>query len=102
MPLIDPSYFEVTFLCRTIGLVGVLIYVTGFLLLCGQKLDSTRPAYFLMTLIAASCVMVSLTADFNLSAALIQGFYVVMSVGGIILRLRNWRSNRTVGGVSPA
>jgi hypothetical protein len=47
-----------------------------------------------MSFTAASCVMVSLMADFNLSAALIQVFYATMSVGGIILRLRQSRSDR--------
>ena len=94
MTLIDPAYFELPFLCRMIGLVGVTIYVTGFFLLCSGRIDSTGPAYFCMNLAAASCVMVSLYAEFNLSAALIQSFYVLMSIGGIALRLRGWRTNR--------
>ncbi|MFK7938043.1 MAG: hypothetical protein AB8B82_01595 [Roseovarius sp.] len=94
MPLIDPTYFEFEFLCRAVGLIGVGIYVIGFFCLCSGRLNSTRPTYFLMSFAAASCVMVSLMADFNLSAALIQVFYATMSVGGIILRLRQVRSGR--------
>ncbi|MEL7097952.1 MAG: hypothetical protein AAGM84_03910 [Pseudomonadota bacterium] len=40
-----------------------------------------------MVLTASSCVTVSLLAEFNLSAALIQAFYIVISSGAIILRL---------------
>lgn len=96
MPFFDPAYFEFDYICRAIGLLGVGIYVTGFFCLCSGKLNSQKPTYFIMSFTAASCVMVSLMADFNLSAALIQVFYATMSIGGIILRLRQTRSNRRV------
>ena len=100
MPIIDPSYFEYTFLCRAAGLLGVLLYVIGFFCLSTGRLDSNRPTYFVLVLTAASLVMISLTSDFNLSAALIQGFYISMSIGAILLRLRAWRrAARAVDGV---
>lgn len=73
-------------ICRAVGLIGFAIYVTGFFLLSVGRLDSRQPLYFALVLVASSCVMLSLWADFNLSAALIQGFYIAMSVGGIVLR----------------
>lgn len=97
MPLIDPAYFEFEFLSRAIGLIGFIIYVGGFFCLCTGRLTSTTPAYFLLILAASSCVMVSLMADFNLSAALIQSFYIVMSTGGIALRWRSWHAFRGGG-----
>ncbi len=93
MPLIDPAYFELPFLCRAVGLIGVCIYVIGFFLLCTGRVNSTQPTYFCLILPASSCVMVSLFADFNLSAAQIQIFYLIMALGGIALRMRAWRSN---------
>ncbi len=88
MVLPDYIFQDATLLCRAIGLVGFMVYVTGFFCLCTGRLSSATPLYFLMTFIAASCVMISLVADFNLSAALIQGFYIIMSLGGIVLRKR--------------
>ncbi|MEJ6388144.1 CBU_0592 family membrane protein [Gymnodinialimonas ulvae] len=82
-------YFsEIDFLtvCRAIGLIGFFLYVTGFFCLSVGKLDSSRPLYFGLVLVAATCVMISLWADFNLPAALIQGFYILMSAGGIVMR----------------
>jgi uncharacterized membrane protein YagU involved in acid resistance len=73
-------------MCRAIGLLGFAIYVTGFLGLSLGRLNSTQPRYFGMVFVASSCVMISLWADFNLSAALIQGFYIVMSFGGLLMR----------------
>ncbi len=73
-------------ICRALGLVGFAIYVIGFFCLSVGKLDSSRPLYFAMVFVASSCVMMSLWADFNLAAALIQGFYIAMSLGGMFLR----------------
>lgn len=93
MPTTDVLYFDVIFFCRAVGLLGFAIYVLGFFLLCSGRLTSATPAFFLLNLTAASCVLVSLVVDFNLSSALIQGFYLLMSLGAVVLRLRMWRSN---------
>lgn len=75
-------------ICHALGLVGFVIYVTAFFCLSLGKLDSSKPFYFVMVLVASSCVLTSLWAEFNLSAALIQGFYIAMSLGAIGLRCR--------------
>ncbi|WP_120500970.1 hypothetical protein [Roseovarius sp. EL26] len=87
MPTSSIEMIDVFILCRAIGLLGFSIYVIGFFCLCSGRLSSATPGYFLLTFIASSCVMVSLIVEFNLSAALIQLFYIVMSLGGIIIRL---------------
>ncbi|MEM6375556.1 MAG: hypothetical protein AAF686_04905 [Pseudomonadota bacterium] len=91
MPLHFPDPLDFDMLCRLTGLFGVLLYVTGFLLLSSGRIDSSRPGYFVLIFIAATCVMVSLCVDFNMSSALIQLFYMLMSVGGIVLRTRKKR-----------
>jgi uncharacterized membrane protein YagU involved in acid resistance len=82
----DLSSVDLETICRALGLLGFAIYVVAFFCLSMGKLTSTRPLYFTMVLIASSCVLASLWADFNLSAALIQGFYIAMSLGAILLR----------------
>ena len=73
-------------LCRAVGLIGFVIYAAGFFCLSTGRLNSGRPLYFGLMFTASSCVMISLWVDFNLSAALIQGFYIVMSLTGLVLR----------------
>ncbi|TCP42318.1 CBU_0592 family membrane protein [Rhodovulum marinum] len=80
-------------LCRAVGLMGFALYVAGFYCLSVGRIDTQRPLYFGLVLAASTCVMVSMIADFNLSAALIQGFYMMMSLGAICLRWRAWASN---------
>ena len=87
---------DVQTLCRAVGLLGFAIYVMAFFALSIGKLDSTRPLYFALVFVASSCVMVSLWADFNLSAALIQAFYITISLCAILMRLRRWRMEALV------
>jgi len=87
----DLGSLDLNALCRAVGLIGFLIYVGAFFALSLGRLSSAQPLYFALVLVASSCVLVSLWADFNLSAALIQGFYIAMSLGAIGLRLSRRR-----------
>ena len=80
------TFPDIDVICRSIGFIGVLLYVGGFFCLCVGRLDSRGTAYFGLVFVAASCVLVSLWADFNLSAAMIQLFYIAMSLGGVVMR----------------
>ncbi len=84
----DFSSIDLNTFLKALGLVGFAIYVTGFMLLSSGRLDSRGTRYFVMTLIASTCVLLSLTVDFNLSSALIQFFYVFVSLSAIFLRAR--------------
>lgn len=86
MTYFDLTQIDLATTCRAIGLFGFATYVTGFFLLCSGRLNSSRPLYFGIVFVASTCVMISLLADFNLSAALIQGFYMTMSVGALLVR----------------
>lgn len=88
MPILDPFLTDPQTLARAIGVMGFFIYVGGFFALCIGRLNSTQPLYFALVFTAAVCVLVSLWADFNLSAAMIQVFYILMSLGGLALRRR--------------
>ena len=90
----DLTTTDIDTLCRAAGLLGFGIYVFAFLGLSMGWLDSTRPRYFAMVLLASTCVLASLWVDFNLSAALIQSFYICMSLGAIAIRLRLQRQRR--------
>lgn len=73
---------------EVIGIVGFVLYVMNYGLLTTRWLNSDCLLYFGINLVAAGCVLFGLMASFNLAAALIQVFWVVMSVLGIVIRLR--------------
>ncbi len=85
---------DITTICRALGLFGFALYVAGFYCLCTGRLDSSTPPYFALVFVASSCVLASLMVDFNLSAVLIQTFYVVMSLSAVAFRWRAWNAGR--------
>lgn len=96
MPLFHVPEFDLLLLCRMFGILGFVFYVFGFFLLCSGRIDSRKPAYFLIVLTASACVMISLIVDFNPGAALIQGFYFVMALATVTRHWRGWRFNRAL------
>lgn len=70
-------------LLNNVGLLGVGFYLSSYALLQMGVLRGNGYPYVVMNLIAASLVLVSLQASFNMSSALIQIFWIVISVFGI-------------------
>jgi hypothetical protein len=66
------------------GNIGVALMVLGYLLLQAEKIRSSDLTYSLMNGIGALLVVVSLLYRFNLSAFLVEGFWFLISVYGLI------------------
>ena len=66
------------------GNVGVALMVIGYLLLQAEKLRSTDLSYSLMNGAGALLVVISLFYRFNLSAFLVEVFWLLISVYGLI------------------
>lgn len=86
--MMSVSMFELRTMCEAIGLLGFCLYVVGYVLLTASVYDSQSSQYFVINLLAAGCVLVSLSYSFNLSSALIQMFWIGISLAGIISRFR--------------
>ncbi|MFK7836639.1 MAG: hypothetical protein AB8B60_10495 [Sulfitobacter sp.] len=74
-------------LAELIGVLGFVLYVSAYSMLTLRVLSTKSVSYFILNLTAASCVLIGLTASFNLASALIQLFWVVMSLIGITLHI---------------
>ena len=66
------------------GNVGVALMVLGYLLLQAEKIRSSDLGYSLMNGAGALLVVVSLLYRFNLSAFLMEAFWFLISVYGLI------------------
>lgn len=66
-----------------LGLIGVVLIVVTYLLLQLEKLRSNDLAYSLFNAIGASMIVLSLLVNFNLSALLMEVFWVLISCLGI-------------------
>lgn len=69
---------------NTAGLAGVVLYLGSYALLQAGLLRGSGYSYAILNLCAASLVLLSLTVAFNLSSAIIQTSWIVISVLGII------------------
>lgn len=66
-----------------VGNIGVVMLIVTYLLLQLNKLRSDDLAYSLLNAIGASFIVVSLLVNFNLSALVIEVFWVLISFIGI-------------------
>lgn len=67
-----------------IGNFGVFLIIFSYLLLQLGKLSSSNIVYSIMNFFGASFVIYSLIDNFNLSAILIEVFWVAISLIGIL------------------
>lgn len=82
-----------------VGNIGVVVLVTTYLMLQLNKLSSSGLAYSLLNAIGAGLIVISLLVDFNLSALVIEVFWVLISLLGIYryFRLKSLRSQTLDG-----
>lgn len=75
-------------LAELIGIAGFCLYVLTYALLTFRIIIGPSIRYFTLNLTAASCVLIGLSHSFNLASAMIQIFWISMSLIGITLQLR--------------
>ena len=66
-----------------VGLIGAIMLMIAYLMLQLNKLSSDGLAYSLLNAIGASLIVVSLLVNFNLSAFIIEVFWILISFVGI-------------------
>ena len=82
-----------------IGNIGVVVLMVTYLMLQLNKLSSDSLAYSVLNAVGAGLIVVSLLFDFNLSALLMEVFWVLISFVGIYryFRLKALRSETLDG-----
>ena len=71
-----------------LGNVGVVIMIVAYLLLQLNRLDSNSLAYSLLNAFGAGLVILSLSVNFNLSAFIMEAFWILISLIGFYRYLR--------------
>ncbi len=79
---------------EALGLSGAVLYSVSYLLSAYDRLPSQSPIYYLTKLAAASLVLISLYQDFNLASAVIQVFFIVVSLIGVVRHFSPQRRTR--------
>ncbi|HJT66179.1 MAG TPA: hypothetical protein VJ749_06985 [Pyrinomonadaceae bacterium] len=77
-----------------VGNIGVVILMVTYLLLQLNRIRSDDLMYSLLNAVGASFIIVSLLVNFNLSALLMEVFWVLISFVGVYryFRLKTLRS----------
>jgi hypothetical protein len=75
-----------------VGAVGVAMLMVTFLLLQLGRLESSRLIYSLLNAVGASFITISLLFDFNLSAFIIEIFWILISLVGVYRSFRTRNS----------
>jgi hypothetical protein len=75
------------------GNIGVALMVLAYLLIQTEKIRSRDLSYSLMNGIGALLVVVSLLYRFNLSAFLVESFWFVISIYGLLKFASERRAN---------
>ena len=78
----DYSWFDL------VGNTGVLLMVVAYMLLQLEKLSSSAVGYLLLNAVGAIMVMISLVFRFNLSAFLMEAFWLLISLFGLAKSLK--------------
>lgn len=65
------------------GLIGVVIYISNYFLLRASIIHGRGYLYPSLVMVAATCVLISVTTSFNLSSLAIQVAYILISIFGI-------------------
>lgn len=78
---IDISILELT------GLSGAAIYVLGYVSAAYDRIPSQSIHFYTLRLAAACLVMIGLVDAFNLAAAVIQIFFIAVSLVGVMRHL---------------
>ena len=67
-----------------IGNIGVFLIILAYLLLQLERIRSNDLVYSLLNLFGAVLIIISLIQEFNLSAFVIEVFWVIISFIGIV------------------
>ena len=69
-----------------VGNLGVFFILATYLLLQLDRLSSRTAAFSLANALGAGLILVSLSVEFNLSAFVIEAFWLVISLAGLARR----------------
>ena len=72
-----------------LGIIGVFLILTMYLAIQMGKTDSASKMYSLLNALGAILILVSLYFQFNLSAVVIESFWLIISIYGLMKKSPN-------------
>jgi len=77
-----------------LGTTGVGFIVVMYVMLQTERIDPKRMAFSIFNAVGSILILISLAYEFNFSAVLIEGVWLIVSVYGL---WRAWRKHHAAG-----
>ena len=77
-----------------LGTTGVGFIVVMYVMLQTERIDPKRMAFSIFNAVGSILILISLAYEFNFSAVLIEGVWLIVSIYGL---WRAWRKRRAAG-----
>jgi len=77
------------------GFVGMLFVVIAYLFLQINKYTIKSLEYQLLNLIGAILLLISLFVHFNLGSFIIEVFWIIITIYGIVVNLKDKKNDKT-------
>ena len=77
-----------------LGTTGVGFIVVMYVMLQTERIDPRRMAFSIFNAVGSILILISLAYEFNFSAVLIEGVWLIVSIYGL---WRAWRKRRAAG-----
>jgi paired small multidrug resistance pump len=77
-----------------LGTTGVGFIVVMYVMLQTERIDPRRMAFSIFNAVGSILILISLAYEFNFSAVLIEGVWLIVSVYGL---WRAWRKHHAAG-----
>ena len=84
------------------GSIGVVLIVLAYAAVQMRKMHSEQLSYSVINLIGAAMILVSLRYNFNLASFIIEVFWILISLWGIVLWFRHRKTNNAPSSESPS
>lgn len=78
-----------------LGTAGVFCVIGTYLLLQLGRMDNTKVLFSALNGLGAGLILVSLIEDFNLSAFIVESFWLLISLYGVITTSRARRASQS-------
>lgn len=71
-----------------VGVLGAVMILAAYFLLQAGRIDASSPTYSGVNALGAAGILASLICDFNLSAFIIESFWLAISLYGLYRSVR--------------
>lgn len=79
------------YIAQFIGLTGAAMVLYAYFMISQRKWSEQQKIYHITNIVGAGCILFSLAFNFNIAAFVIQIFWIIIGVLGLIKLMRQYK-----------